>query len=236
MTSNNFQFQPIGPFLWSGRYNRIPGRTSTFKIKSDSSSEWWPCLTWATEEGELDCFSVSGNYQVSNLVDAVNEAKTLMGGSFGGSFQINEFGQVLVPSQLGGGTVMIVGETQGVLLFENPLNGDYIDLSDTEGLTTGSRWDRPYIGLIYNLSRASKIYYYDERVQQSHYPEEQDYRLIRAMRALRRTDSIRFLVNMHGLVMAKVPVGEYNEFGDTYEPVYIGRINKELWFEKEEDY
>lgn len=193
-------------------------------------------MEWHTEEAAWKCFAVGGNAQISNLVDAIHDAKTLMGHSVGGSFQINEFGQVLVPSTSGRGEVMIVGEAKGAILWENPMTGGCIDLSSTAGLTVGAPWQKPYIGHPYNLSQSNTIYHYNKTDGTKSYPAKQDIGLIKAIRAVRRTGSVRFIVNMHGIVLTKVPVGEFNEFGDTYEPVYIGRINERLWFEKEEDY
>ena len=226
-------FQAIGPFLWSGRYKRVPGQTTTFSIRYHSHLGWWPCVDWRTDEYQLECFALSGNTHIRTLAAAINKAKMMLAHTEGGSFQINEFGQVLVPSSAGDGRVMIVGETQGALILENPLTDDYIDLSNTDGLESGSLWDKPYIGQVYNLSKGHQIYCYDDRTSTSRYPVAQDFRLIRRLRAVRRSGPVRFIVNMHGIVLTKMTVGEFSELADEYQPVYIGRIDEKLWFDKE---
>jgi hypothetical protein len=61
---------------------------------------------------------------------------------------------------------------EGVLLFKDPYGGD-IDLSDDTGLQNGELWEKPYIGVKYNLRGDSNICYYDNRLGSTEYPPEQ---------------------------------------------------------------
>lgn len=92
----------------------------------------------------------------------------------------------------------------------------------------------PYIGVKYNLRGDSNICYYDRKLGSIEYPPEQDRELIRKLRKVRRNGPAVFIVNQYGLVLTKIPEGEYREDEDKWVPVYVGRINHNLWFKKEE--
>jgi len=218
---------------WQGRYSRPFGKTSTFKIKYTMEHGFWPVVEWDSSDGRSICPACDCN-NIEELVKAINKAKIRMSGGEGGAFVINEFGQVIVPSIWGYGERLLVGEVEGVLLFEDPCGGDIIDLSDDTGLQTNDPWDKPYVGVQYNLHRDSNIYYYDSELGSSEYPPKQDRELIKKLRKIRRYGAVRFIVNQYGLVLTKIPEGEYREDDDKWVPVYVGRINHNLWFRKEE--
>jgi hypothetical protein len=125
----------------------------------------------------------------------------------------------------------LVGEIEGVFLFKYDY-GKTIDLSDDEGLKTGDYWRKPYIGMQYNLSKGSNIYYFDH-ANGSDYLPIQDEELIKKLRKIRRHGAVRFIVNPYGLVLTKNLEGEFSRDEDRWLPVYVGRINKSLWFRKE---
>ncbi len=187
-------------------------------------------MKWYKKEGRIFCHAVKCD-EVEKLVEAINEAKSRLSGSMGGSFVINEHGQVIVPSAFGDGSRLLVGEIEGVLLFEDD-NGEIIDLSDDSNLEVGEPWLKPYIGMQYNLSIHSRIYYFDNE-KGSDYLPVQDENLIRKIRKVRRSGAVRFIVNPYGLVLTKIPEGEFSMGEDRWEPVYVGRINRDLWFRKE---
>jgi hypothetical protein len=172
---------------------------------------------------------------VRQLTAAVIAAKRRLGGTGGGSFQINEFGQVLVPASDNSGQRLIVGELSGSILFKDPFQDDMlIDLGDVRGLRCGDPWPKPYVGCPYNLSGRSQIYFYRMHAEggNSEYPLAQDGDLVRALRAVRRTGAVRFIVNPHGVVLTKRPNGRW-QAEEEWEPVFVGRINLNRWFKKE---
>ena len=173
------------------------------------------------------------------LAAAVVEGKRHMGDAGGGSFVINEFGQVIVPSSKGDGNRVIVGEVSGGLLLENPLADTpperWIRLWNTDGLMPGDPWELPYVGAQYNLNGRSKIYCYrtTDDGGSSEFPVSQDEQLIQAFRKIRRTGAVRFVVNPYGVVLTKRPAGSSWSENEIWEPVYVGRINYKKWFNKE---
>lgn len=228
-----FKFTPIKSRLWTGRYRRIPGNTSILKIRYTQEFGWWPMIEWEYGEGKATCLALSkGN--VSDLADAVRGAKNYMAGNSGGSFIINEFGQVIVPSSSGDGTRMYVGDIKGPLLFNNPVNDGIINIADDERLSAGDLWDKPYLGIQYNMTRGSNIYFWDVKRQRSQYLPEQDETLITKLRNQRRSGPVRFLVNPYGIVLVKIPFGEFSRNEDQWQAVYVGRINYQYWFKRED--
>tara|TARA_B100000315_G_C14487395_1_gene545837 strand:- start:838 stop:1221 length:384 start_codon:yes stop_codon:yes gene_type:complete len=124
---------------------------------------------------------------------------------------------------------VIVGEINGSILFDNPFDDeDNIDISDSGGLNCGDPWKLPYVGIPHNLNRDNEIYF-----RQSHQrgidfklPPEQDRELVNKLRNVRPTGPVRFIVNPYGIVLTKRP--------PEWEPVYVGHINYNCWFGKEE--
>jgi len=232
-----FSFKACDIKPWHGKYNRILGNTTTFKIKfSIEKQAFWPIVEWNNFEEILFCSACEASGGIKDLVEAVNRAKTRISRIPGGAFVINEFGQVIVPSSRGDGKRLLVGEVDGVLLFKNPSDGSIIDLSDDTRLQNGDLWEKPYIGVKYNLNRGSNIYYYRYCSEQnkSEYLPKQDDELIKKLRKVRRYGAVRFIVNQYGIVLTKIPEGEYRKDKDEWIPVYVGRINYNLWFKKEE--
>lgn len=220
---------------WKGRYARIPGKTTTlYLVHVDTRLR--VAVLWDVDEERGTCVAVDGE-AIRSLADSVSEAKQKMGGGAGGSFQINEFGQVLVPASAGGGRRMIVGELHGELRFEDPFEGGFFTLGDDAGMSAGDAWPLPYVGMPFNLSARSRVYFWRECEEgaRSEYPQREDPGLVKALRAIRRSGPMRFIVNPSGVVLTKRPPrGEWRGPGETWEPVYVRRVNLRAWFEKEE--
>ena len=228
------QFKACRPTPWAGRYARIPGDNSVFHLRS-VGGRLWPTMQWQTEEGIGTCAALPCS-AAEQMAQAVEKAKHHAGGGGGGAFVINEFGQVLVPASDGGGRRFLAGQLEGRLLFENPFEPDTpIDLGDTSKSRSGDPWKLPYVGFPYNLNGRSQIYFYriGEDGGQSVYPQQQDTTLIQSLRRIRRTGPVRFLVNPAGVVLTKRPEGEHWTPEESWEPVYVGRIDPSRWFEKE---
>jgi hypothetical protein len=234
MTTEASLFRTSKPTPWSGRYARIPGDKTVFHLKY-VDGRMWPVIFWETDEGVGTCAACECD-AAGQLADAVERAKRKAGGFSGGSFVINEYGQVLVPASDGSGRRYFAGELSGRLLFENPFDeNDPIDLGDCKHLQPGDPWKLPYVGFPFNVNQRSNIYFYnvEEDGGESVFPRQQDRSLLASFRALRRTGAIRFIVNPFGVVLTKCPIQDNWSPEEQWQPFYIGTINKSLWFEKE---
>ena len=108
-------------------------------------------------------------------------------------------------------------------------------MGDCKGLKPGDPWERPYVGFPFNLSARGKIYFNqeDEEGRRSIYPKRQNLPLIEALRTVRSSGPVRFIVNPFGVVSTKRPMQQGSP-EERWQPVYVGKINLDLWFEKEE--
>lgn len=228
-------FQQAALRPWSGRYARIPGDTSALHVVR-LNGQLRVTILWNLDEDRGTCVAVDGQ-AVRSLSAAVAEAKERMGGGQGGSFQINEFGQVLVPASAGGGRRAIVGELRGVLRFEDPFENRVFTLGDDAGLSPGDDWPLPYVGMPFNLSGRSRVYFWreDDEGGRAEYAPNEGGSLVGILRAIRRTGPIRFIVNPAGVVLTKRPPrGEWRGPDEKWDPVYVGRLDLGAWFKKEE--
>jgi hypothetical protein len=233
MTIVATQFDECRPTVWSGRYARIPGDCTVFHLHH-VGGRLWPVILWEAD-GRATCKAVECD-AAADLAESVGRAKRFAGGNGTGSFVINEFGQVLVPASEGSGRRYLAGRLTGRLLFENPFCPDeLIDLGDDDRLQPGDPWKLPYLGVPYNLHRDGMIYFYkeDESGGRMTFPPRQDQGLIRAIRSIRPTRAVRFIVNHAGLVLTKCGPEGRSTSEESWQPVYVGSITPNLWFEKE---
>lgn len=229
----NVTFTPCKIKDWTGRYGRVEGAGSVFRVKTVGGSKKL-IITSIRDSTKAIC-EAQTSLAVNELIKAVIAGKRALGGDAGGSFHVNEFGQVLVPASDGSGKRVIVGEIKGTILFDDPLTGKHIDLSDCRKLKSGDEWDRPYVGIPYNLSRASRIYFWRTTSAggSSEYLPVDDDELVNKLRAIRRTGAARFIVNPYGLVLTKKPKNEIWDREEEWEPVFVGNIKPQCWFKKE---
>jgi hypothetical protein len=235
MTVATTEFQEYQPMRWNGRYARVMGDSAVFHLRH-TDGRLWPVLVWETDAGVALCRAINCPATIG-LVTAVARAKRHAGGDGGGSFLIDEYGRVIVPASDGGGRRFLAGRLNGRLLFENPLFPEEpIDLSDDEILKNGDPWKRPYVGIPYHLHSGGGIYFYqqDEQGGRSIYPPQQDFELIRAIRNLRPYGPVRIVVTPGGLVLTKIPSGIRAQSEDRWQPVFVGTINFNFWFERSE--
>lgn len=233
--SKDFRFIHCQPKKWLGRYGRIPGNRSVFHLRH-VEGRLWPVIEWHKDGDVGTCVAVD-TPETHKLVKAVAEAKRFLGGGDAGTFLVNEFGQVLVPSSEGDGRRALAGTVEGNLLFVDPfVDGKFVDLSDDSKHKCGDQWGLPYVGCQYNLSFRSEIYYF--RISsdggKTEKPPVQDKKLIESLRRIRRTGAVRFIVNHCGLVLTRRPEPEVWNSEEEWHPVYVGRINPKVWFKKEE--
>lgn len=227
------QFEICQPTLWHGHYSRVMGDRGVFHLRY-IGGRLWPILLWDSDGGLALCPAIHCPAAVA-LAHAVARAKQHAGGEGGGSFVIDEYGRVIVPASDGAGRRFLAGQLSGRLLFENPFVPQKpIDLGDHESFENGDPWRLPYIGIPYHLHRDSRIYFYqqDEHGGRAIYPRQQDFELIRAIRKLRPYGAVRIIITFGGLVLTKIPSGSWAS-EDRWEPVFVGTVNFNSWFEKE---
>lgn len=154
------------------------------------------------------------------LARAINSCKLVLNRRKGGSFCINEFGVVIVPGM--NVDPLAIGTWRGDLNFQDPDTDEIFSLSGT-GLRIGQVWKYPYLGMKYQLSRRGEIYRWWETPSGSYRedPAMQDAALVANLRRIRNTGAMTFIVNDHGVAIAK----------DEYDvPRYAGKIDYIRWF------
>ncbi len=237
-------FYPRKIEKWNGRYGRIEGQDYAFHIKwNNELKKWWICTIKNTQDNRVSCWA-DYSEQLNKLVEAVNKGKQffVQDHKYGGSFMINEFGQVIVPASDGSRKRAIVGEVRGKILFRDVLTNELIDLSESSNIKLGDRWNKPYIGMTYHLSKSNRIYFWHNMQDggRSEYLTKSYDELINKIRALKKYGSARFLVNPYGIVLTKISKyssheGELmdNVIFEEWIPVFVCKINYKYWFAKE---
>lgn len=226
-------FQRLTLSPWNGRYARIPGETSVCHLEN-VRGRLWPVIKWRQGDDYANWPAVS-SAAAAALSEAVAAAKQYAGGSGGGAFQINEFGQVIVPASDVDYRRFLAGLLLGPLHFENPLVPEQpIDLAGDDYLQTGDPWKLPYVGMPFVFNEGT-IYFkqHDGNGRHRLYPPRQDEDLIRELRHLRPRGG-RIVVTHAGAVLTKVSSGYPRDDDEaSYQPVYVGSIDPNRWFHME---
>jgi len=224
-------FSPCNMRMWNGRYVIIPGNKSKFHIRwRGGGFGWWICIErYINHENIIYWAEDTDSNRL--LIRKVNGAKMQLNYQPGGSFIINEFGQVLVPAD-NGTDRYIVGQLNNNCGCQNLyINGNQsISLSNVNGLNLGDLWDRPYLGIPYVLSEKNEIYIWrDEGEYQYREVLEGNYnQLINNIRRLRPFGGCRFIVNPWGIVLTKI------QRSRNWIPVFVQKLDYRYWFPMEE--
>lgn len=219
-----FEFKAATPKQWTGRYSRPMGEESAYHVSTAGEIT----VRWREQGCNFDC-PILHSEKVSRLATAVNKVKLRYAGMAGGSFIINEYGQVICPIA-NSREKYFVGECSGPIEFEDPWNDGVYLSTNPGGMRPGASWKRPYMGVKYNLSKKDEIYFWHENGTSANkiLPSYQDDELIEALREVRAYGPVSFVVNHHGIAVAKK-----NKGWNAWEAVYVGRINYSCWFPKE---
>ena len=231
---HQFEFQPIEARPWNGRYTRVPSDTTVFHVRHVEGG-LRVVIDWDVDAERFTCVALDGS-AVRVLAENVLQAKRKMGGYGGGSFQINEFGQVLVPGSDGDGRRLLVGKTRGSLRFDDPRDGGTFTLRDASGLSSGDPWPLPYVGMPFNLSRRGRVYCKREYQESGalEYLSPSDPKLVRALRRIRGHVAVRFLINSERIVLTKRQLQSRTcDWEGESEPVFVDHLDLNLWFKKE---
>ncbi len=175
----SFKFVKHEAVQWTGRYRRIPGRSSSLHVRWDDKVD----LIWQDGIDSITCPAEMTN-ELERLAEAVNAVKRRFTGQPGGSFVVNEYGQVIAPVADGSWDRYYIGDYTGRIVFTGP-EGERFTLAGDDAPECGDDWSLPYIGIPYNLSWDNKIHFkMTEGIDtESLYPPRQDVNLIRAIRS-----------------------------------------------------
>jgi hypothetical protein len=206
------------PTEYKGYYNKIEGSTTTFHVNRDNRVyiKWNDNSLGYTLESDLKS-------KISiELGDRINSIKESMTGNPGGSFVINEFGRIISPIR-NSNKRFLIGTLDGIPKFHHPYTDKLFTLENDENLKLGDEWNKPYVGVIYNLHNENGIYraYVTQDTKKFIYLKTKYLELENNLRALRYSGPVRFIVNLHGIVLTKV-----ND-----KPVYVMKIDYIKWFE-----
>ncbi len=230
------RFYPAEPRVWIGRYNRIPGEASVFHIRYFKlMGEFWP-LALSRTRNEIFSYAFAYSQTARVLTSHICRLQQRINGHPGGSFIINEYGQVLVPDANEYRRRYYVGRLMGDWKLVDPNDSHHLTSLDAEPhLRCGDVWDRPYVGMPYRLSKSDKIYFVHRLPDREEviYPKVQDLMLIGVLRRVRKWGPMSFIVNPFGVVLTKRPDQRFTD-EESWIPVYIGRVDYSRWFEFEE--
>ena len=216
-----FQFLPKDPEIWRGHYERIPGDTTTFHCDINGKV----FVRWDDLETEDRLTSKALDFgEITELGQAVNDIKFQHNGSGGGSFLINEFGNVIVSSS--NGLNHYIGDVKGHIYFKDPDQNRFFTLDSISKHNRGDRWERPYVGNMFHQATDGQIYrkiFLENEIHKQIldvYPS-----IAEDLIAIRGSNGCRFIVNCHGVVLTKVQ-GLYG-----WEPCYVGKIDFQEWYQ-----
>lgn len=131
-----------------------PGRDSRFTIRHNSNEQgnpWW--VFYESPAGQL----IPSDHSHAELVELVNDLKEQMGNAPGGSFSINEHGQVIARTSAdaghGGNAIHLIGVSRGqVQTYATPICFRQGVLDPTVVLQEGEPWLGPLCGMTYSFA------------------------------------------------------------------------------------
>jgi hypothetical protein len=161
------------------------------------------------------------------LVEMVNEAKRLGSKQAGGAFLINEFQQVLVPTQEGW---YVAGTYERILTFD--LDGDVVSPTPPSELEPGDLWPGPRVGMVYRLTDDTDDIYC------KYLSGNREIKDLLSKHC--GADSARFLAERLAEVKGdrggRIYINEAREFfapvgeEDSPQYLYLGPLDEESWF------
>jgi len=161
------------------------------------------------------------------LVEMVNDVKQEQNGQAGGAFYINEFSQVLVPTQNG---YFVAGLYSDLLEFS--FEGMTIGPKAPVGLQAGQEWRGPHVGIPYVLTADGRDIRYESEVRPQVIRRERLRDAVGAGPASRLAQRLarhkpaggRFYINEAREFFA--PVEEAGQ----WKYIYLGSLDDDLWF------
>lgn len=207
--------------VYSGNTARAIGQEARYTVKLNGSIQ----LTYAASNSERALLTTDGH---DALVQLVNDAKKEGGATQGGgSFFINEFRHVLVPTPQG---LLFAGKYTRDLEFV--FDSTVVSPVAPSGIRRGDVWPGPHVGIKYTLTAGAADIRFErdtpqntrERVHLSQYVAKKDLDdLLHMFRAVKPAGGAVY-VNEARECFAPV-AGEQG-----YERVYIGHLGNRSWF------
>ncbi len=164
------------------------------------------------------------------LVAMVNQVKVEETDQLGGAFYINEYFDVLVPTQAGG--CFYAGTYEKLLEFD--FEGGIISPRPPTGLQPGEPWPGPHVGICYKLAAGGNDIKYERlvrpgRIQEYRLSDYVDQRaaaqLANRLRQIKGSQGGRVYINEVGEFFAPMNDGD----GDV-SYVYLGPLEDDPWF------
>lgn len=219
--NKSLKFIEKKPTRCDHRYARIPGKSSTFLAKADGRI----AIKWYRSDVEiLECIAAP-DPAIEAMGQAINALKQEVAGSPGGAFQINEYGQVLVPAS-SRAVRYWVGTLKGVPTFVEPTTDRAEIRLDGDGNhSIGSPWSLPYLGMPYVMPADGRYFFWrnTDDGKMKIRPPVYDEQLVQAFQRV-RGGSGRFIVNPHGLVLTKREADE--------QAVFVYKLDLTKWYPK----
>lgn len=214
---------------WKWHYDKPVGKEPVFHVNVHNEIH-------IVQRDDYDTFlyTTEQTAEIRQLAKIINKCKEECGGCRGGSFCINEYGQVIVPlmprkDQYGRITQWraprYVGEISGDIDFYD----GRIKVSLNSILKRGAPWPFPYLGMKYRLSNRNIIYMeIQEGDDFKRISLKKKYQhLIDSIRAIRGSGPCTFIVNPWGCVLMKVLIGSTD-----WVPVFVEKLDYNKWFDK----
>ena len=162
-----------------------------------------------------------------SLVEAVNSLKVQHSGQGGGAFRINEYGQVIVPTGMGGaGSAFCPGRVNGAITFEHP-DGYIFDLCGRNA-AIGDVWDKPVVAFRYIVRNDDTISFEshpDSLTREWHRLPSPQPSFASAARSVRGQQGFALFVNDQGAAVVKC--------APNWTARYVGEIDLGDWFDEE---
>jgi len=214
---------------YDGNCSANVSKEARYSIKTENGN-YVVGLVYSSKSGERWYPATDAH---DELVDMVNQVKVAKKGLPGGAFYINEFNQVLVPTDTKK-PYYLAGEYTESLEFEfegQSLSGDAKDLNGNH-LSPGDEWVGPHPGIPYRLAAgATDIYYIvkprpnvKQKVMLSEYQDGSTLRKMCQMIApYKGSRGGRFYINEFRQIFSPIEGGY----------IYIGKLEDlEDWFPK----
>lgn len=218
--------------VFKGNCPKSVSKDAKYSIRNDKGKSV-VTIIYETEDGERWYPSTDAH---PRLVEMVNKAKLELTGKPLGSFYINEYHQVIVPT-IGTSEYYLVGEYLEPIRFEfegKIISGEPRDF-DGRPLSPGDIWVGPHAGIPYILEAGGD----DIRYEYSPRPNvEKRVRLSKAIGKERAARVAHMIRSVKGFAGGRFYVNEFQAIfapkatHDGLKYLYIGQLDLNNWFPK----
>lgn len=210
--------------LFTGNAPRNVGRDAKYSVVSGEDEMIVRLYYWLDRHKEVALLTTEGH---PRLVAMVNEVKEEQNDRPGGTFYINEFSQVLVPTQNG---YFVAGLYDEFLEFS--FEGILIGPRAPAGLEPGQEWRGPHVGIPYVLTADGRDVRYEREVRPQVIRRERLRDVIGAGPASQLAQRLA----RHKAGGGRVYINEAREFfapieqSGTWKYIYLGNLRDDSWF------